>query len=150
MAPTRPRAILIAGILVWIAASGAWTVPGILEEIGEKRYLARIAREHPPMIRTECHRARGVENQDFIREDAHPDRCWVDLPSFRRLYPEMARVTDEGASARILAYPDLPLGNWDGSPAEAVVRALAVAFAPPIAALFLVALLRRRRAGRPS
>src|SRR5215210_5776388 len=110
----KPGELALAA--AWMIGMGLWLYPDVNEEFEEKQYLARIAREHPPMIRGDCTRMRGIENRDFIREDKHPDPCWVDLPTFRRLYRELALHTDEQASARIRVEDGLPLENWDGSP----------------------------------
>jgi hypothetical protein len=120
----------LALAVAWMIGMGLWLYPDVKEEFTEKQYLARIAKEHPPMIPTECIRARGVENRDFIREDKHLDRCWVDLPTFRRLYPELAPHTDEQASARIRAEDGLPLENWDGSPWNELLKGAALTFGP--------------------
>jgi hypothetical protein len=125
-------------VILWAIASSAWafaaalySYPDIKEEIGQARYFARIAKTHPPMILARCDDARGQENRDFIREDKNPDRCWVDLVSFRRLYPELADVTDERASSRIHVEPDLPMENWEGSPFEAILNAAVLVLSLP-------------------
>ena len=84
------------------------------------------------MIPTECSRARGVENRDFVREDNTSDRCWVDLPSFRRLYPEIASETDEGASALIRGPDGVPMENGDGSLWREVLQAITLVLGPPL------------------
>ena len=106
----------------WIVASGLYSFPAFQEEVAEKRYLARIARVQAPVIPVDCSGARGVESRDFIREDKNRHRCWVDLSSFRRLYPEIAEYTDEAASARINMQAELPLDKWDGSPSRSCSR----------------------------
>src|SRR4051812_15608416 len=55
-------------------------------------------------------------NEDVIREDQNPTKCWVDLPSFQRLYPEIAAATDVAATIRLNAEDELPLEQWDGTP----------------------------------
>src|SRR4051794_27898847 len=74
----------------------------------------------------ECVRAREIENRDFIREDANPKRCWVDIASFRRNYPEIAEVTDLAATVTANMRDEPPLENWDGTTVGAVLRATAI------------------------
>jgi len=127
-------------------ATGLYSYPSFTEEVAEKRYLARVARLQTPVIPVDCAGARGVESRDFIREDKNRHRCWVDLASFRRLYPEIAEYTDEAASARINMQAELPRDNWDGSPLEELLKAGALALSLPFAiAAGLVAFARRRR-----
>jgi hypothetical protein len=137
------KAAALALALAWMIGMGLWLYPEVKEEFEKKRYLARIAKEHPPMIPSECIRMRGIENQDFIREDKNPDRCWVDLPTFRRLYPELAPHTDEGASARIRVEEGVPLENWDGSPWRALLRGVALTCGPPILSWVALRVWRR-------
>ena len=140
------RSCLWALAAAWIAASALYSFPAFQEEVAEKRYLARIARLQAPVIPVDCSGARGVESRDFIREDKNRHRCWVDLASFRRLYPEIAEYTDEAASARINMQAELPLDKWDGSPLEELLKAGALALSLPVllAAGFAFAGRRRR------
>src|SRR3712207_6604835 len=96
-----------------------------------------MAREHPPMIPALCSAARGVENRDFVREDDTSDRCWVDLASFRRLYPEIASETDEGASALIRGPDGSPMENGSGSFWGVVLQTVALVLGPPLLLLVL-------------
>src|SRR3954453_19562597 len=128
-----------------IGGEGLWLYPDVKEEFEEKQYLARIAKERPPMITGDCTRMRGIESRDFIREDKNPDRCWVDLLTFRRLYPELAPHTDEQASARIRVENGLPLENWDESPWEELLKAAALTFGPPAGTLAALLLWKKRR-----
>jgi hypothetical protein len=64
---------------VWSALTIGWSTGAALylysdvkEEIDEKRYLHRVEKLHAPVLSIECARARGVENRDYIREDADP------------------------------------------------------------------------------
>src|SRR3982750_4584001 len=86
---------------IWMLGAGTYAYPGVKNEWDEQRRLAEVTREPPPVIPTECSRVRGVENRDFVREDDTSDRCWVDLPSFRRLYPAIPSET-EGAAAALI------------------------------------------------
>ena len=89
------------------------------------------------MIPALCSAARGVENRDFVREDDTSDRCWVDLASFRRLYPEIASETDEGASALIGGLNGLPMEDRDGSLWGVVLQAVTLVLGPPLLLLAL-------------
>ena len=140
------RSCLWALAVAWVVASGLYSFPAFQEEVAEKRYLARIARVQAPVIPVDCSGARGVESRDFIREDKNRHRCWVDLASFRRLYPEIAEYTDEAASARINMQAELPLDKWDGSPLEELLKAGALALSLPV---LLAAGVRFRKTSAP-
>ena len=144
------RSCLWALAVAWIVASGLYSFPAFQEEVAEKRYLARIARVQAPVIPVDCSGARGVESRDFIREDKNRHRCWVDLASFRRLYPEIAEYTDEAASARINMQAELPLDKWDGSPLEELLKAGALALSLPVLLAAGVRVSRDAGAGSPS
>jgi hypothetical protein len=139
------RSCLWALAAAWIAATGLYSFPTLKGEVAEKRYLARIARLQAPVIPVDCSGARGVESRDFIREDKNRHRCWVDLASFRRLYPEIAEFTDEAASARINTQAELPFDNWDGSPLDELLKAGALALSLPVLLAAGFAFARRRR-----
>jgi hypothetical protein len=70
--------------MAWATIAAVYLYPDVKEEFEQHRYLRRIGKLHAPVIPIECPRARGIENQDFIREDKNPNSCWVDLASFRR------------------------------------------------------------------
>src|SRR5436189_1145956 len=97
------RARRIGAVLasLWVLGAGPYAYPGVKAEFEEQSRRAQMAQQHPPMIPALCSGVRGVESRDFVREDTASDRCWVDLPSFRRLYPEIAPYTDADASAVI-------------------------------------------------
>src|SRR3954454_238125 len=101
MRQTRARRIGLGLASLWVIGAGTYAYPGLKGEFAQQSRLAQWAQQHPPMIPALCSGVRGVENRDFVREDAPSDRCWVDLSSFRRLYPEVAPYTDEDASAVI-------------------------------------------------
>src|SRR3954465_15197526 len=117
---------------IWMLGAGTYAYPGVKNEWDEQSHLAEVTREHPPVIPTEGSRVRGVENRGFVREDNTSDRCWVDLPSFRRLYPEIASETDEGASALIRGPDGVPLDDEDVSPWINVLKAITLVFGPPL------------------
>src|SRR5215210_1675020 len=117
---------------LWVIGAGTYAYPGVKGEFEEQSRLAQVAQQHPPMIPALCSGVRGVESRDFVREDAPSDRCWVDLPSFRRLYPEIAPYTDEDASAVIRGADEASLDDEDGSPWSEVLKAAALVLGPPL------------------
>ena len=132
MTGSRLRWALWAITALWVAGTALWSYPAFKGEVDEKRYLARVAKRQLPVIPVDCAGARGVEARDFIREDRNPHRCWVDLASFRRLYPEVAASTDEAASVRLNVRTELPAEAWDGSPREEFLKAAALALGLPL------------------
>jgi hypothetical protein len=132
--------------VAWMTAGTVYLYPGLKEEVDEKRYIHRAEKLHTPVLPLECGRARGVENRDFIREDKHPERCWVTIPAFNSLYPEIAEATDLAASLRSNMRESLPLENWEGTPLEALLRAAGIILGiPALTALALVIWTRRKK-----
>ena len=138
--------VRIAVALTWVVAWSLYLYPDVKEEIEEKRYLHQVEKLHTPVFPIDCERARGVENRDFIREDEHPQQCWVTIPAFNALYPEIAASTDLAATLRMQAREELSLENWDGTPFGAIARAAAVVLGAPFGA----ALVLLWRGGRRS
>jgi hypothetical protein len=99
-----------------IAGALAASYPAIREEMAERGFLAEARRFGTPVIAVDCERSRGVENRDFTREDKNPDKCWMALTSFRRLYPEIAETIDARASARFLDSAGLPAESRTAPP----------------------------------
>ena len=132
MRQTRARRIGAVLASLWVIGAGPYAYPGLKGEFEEQSRRAQRAQQHPPMIPALCSGVRGVENRDFVREDARSDRCWVDLSSFRRLYPEIAPYTDEDASAVIRGADDASLEEEDGSPWGEVLQAAALVLGPPL------------------
>jgi len=128
-----------------MASASLYVYPDVKEEFEQHRYLRRIGKLHTPVIPMECVRARGVENRDFIREDTNPNRCWVDIASFRRNYPEIAEVTDLAATLTANMRPEPPLENWDGTTVGAVLRATAIIGGLPLLMLLFWSWGRRSR-----
>jgi len=132
---TQTRAFRRIGAVLaslWVIGAGPYAYPGLKGEFEEQSRLAQMAQQHPPMIPALCSGVRGVENRDFLREDARSDRCWVDLSSFRRLYPEIAPYTDEDASAVISRADDVSLEDEDGALWGEVLKAATLVFGPPL------------------
>ena len=143
----RDRTVILICLtlsMAWVTIAAVYLYPDVKEEFEQHRYLRRIGKLHTPVIPIECPRARGIENQDFIREDKNPNRCWVDLASFRRNYPEIAEATDVAATVLANLREEPPLENWDGTTIGAVLRATSIAMSGPLA-LFLVWLWRTRQ-----
>ena len=90
---TTPPALIgwCALAVAWMTAATVYLYPGLKEEVDEKRYIHRAEKLHTPVLPLECGRARGIENRDFIREDKHPERCWVTIPAFNSLYRRSLR-----------------------------------------------------------
>src|SRR5215218_11451979 len=132
---TQTRARRLIGVMVaslWMLGAGTYAYPGVKGEFEAQRRRTQAAQQHAPMIPTSCLDARGVERRDYVREDAHSDRCWVDLPSFRRLYPEIAPHVDEEASAISRGPSGASLDDEDGSPWGEVLKAAALVLGPPL------------------
>src|SRR4051812_38400065 len=108
---------------LWVIGAGPYAYPGVKGEFAEQSRRAQLAQQHPPMIPALCSGVRGVESRDFVREDARSDRCRVDLPSFRRLCPEIAPYTDEDASAVIRGADQASLEDKDGALWSEVLKA---------------------------
>ena len=117
---------------LWVIGAGPYAYPGLKGEFAEQSRRAQLAQQPPPMIPALCSGVRGVENRDFVREDAASDRCWIDLSSFRRLYPEIAPYTDEGASAVIRGADEASLDDEDGALWDEVLKAAALVLGPPL------------------
>ena len=131
----QTRALRRIGLVLaslWVIGAGTYAYPGLMGEFEEQSRLAQWAQQHPPMIPALCSGVRGVESRDFVREDARSDRCWVDLSSFRRLYPEIAPYTDEGASAVIRGADEASLDDEDGALWDEVLKAAALVLGPPL------------------
>src|SRR5829696_7547403 len=120
--------------MAWVTIAAVYLYPDVKEEFEQHRYLRRIGKLHTPVIPIECPRARGIENQDFIREDKNPNRCWVDLASFRRNYI-LSRDRGSHGCCRLLANlrEEPPLENWDSTTIGAVMRATIITLSAPVA-----------------
>jgi hypothetical protein len=131
--------------LIWVIGSSLYLYPDVNEEIDEKRYLHRVEKLHTPVLSIDCARARGVENRDYIREDADPNQCWMTIPAFKALFPEIAGATDLAATLRTQEREELPQDRWEGTPVGAIGRAIAIVLGPPLGALLLLRGRRRLR-----
>src|SRR5215212_7450005 len=132
---TQTRALRLIGLVLaslWMLGAGTYAYPGVKGEFAQQRRLAQMAQQHPPIIPASCSGVRGVENRDFLREDATSDQCWVDLSSFRRLYPDIAPYTDESASAVSRGPGGASLEDEDGSLWGELLKAVALVLGPPL------------------
>jgi len=131
----QSRSLRLIGLFlasIWMLGAGTYAYPGVKNGWDEQSHLAEVTREHPPVIPTECSRVRGVENRDFVREDNTSDRCWVDLASFRRLYPDIAPYTDESASAVSRGPDGSSMEDEDGSLWGELFKAAYLVLGPPL------------------
>src|SRR3954468_15816692 len=131
----QTRALRRIGLVLarlWVLGAGSYAYPGLKGEFEQQSRSAQRAQQRPPMIPALCSGVRGVENRDFLREDAASDRCWIDLPSFRRLYPEIAPYTDEDASAVIRGADQASLEEEDGALWGEVLQAAGLVLGPPL------------------
>jgi hypothetical protein len=135
------RRLSLAVALIWMGCTSVYLYPDVKGQFEEKAFFGRAAEQERPVIPLPCFRARGVENDDFVREDKDPAKCWVGLASFRRLYPEIAATTDIEATVRLNARDRLPMEQWDAAPLGAILNAAAVVAGLP-AFLLLLELLR--------
>lgn len=118
--------------LAWVVGSSLYLYPGVKEEIEEKRYLHRVEKLHTPVLPIDCGGARGIENRDFIREDSDPRQCWLTIPAFNALYPEIAGATDIAATLRPQEREELPQERWEGTPVGAILSAAGIVLGPPM------------------
>ena len=132
MRQTRAHRIGAVVASLWVLGAGSYAYPGLKGEFAQQSRRAQVAQQHPPMIPALCSGVRGVESRDFVREDAASDRCWVDLSSFRRLYPEIAPYTDEDASAVIRGADEASLEDEDGALWGELLKAVALVLGPPL------------------
>jgi hypothetical protein len=137
--------VWLALAVCWCTAAAVYLYPDVKEEIEEKRYLHRVEKLHTPVLSIDCAQARGVENRDYIREDADPNQCWMTIPAFNTLYPEIAGATDIAATLRTQEREELPMVNWDGTPVGVLLWAVMIAVGPPAVLLLVVLLALRRR-----
>ena len=136
--------------LTWVVGSSLYLYPDVKEEIDEKRYLHRVEKLHTPVLSIDCARARGVENRDYIREDADPNQCWMTIPAFKALFPDIAGATDLASTLRMQEREDLPQDRWEGTPLGAVALALAIVLCLPAMMVVVVVARNRRRVHRSS
>src|SRR3954464_12735679 len=96
----RDRALVLIWLTLWMAwvtIAAVYLYPDVKEEFEQHRYLRRIGKLHTPVIPLNAHEREGSKTKTSSAR-TNPNRCWVDLASFRRNYPEIAEATDVAAT----------------------------------------------------
>jgi hypothetical protein len=135
-----PRVVLLAAAafsLAWALAASVYFVGDLRTELTVQRHLARIEETHAFVIPAPCAQARRLETGEFRRDEAHPESCWISLRGLRRLYPDVAAATDVAATVHFNAPSELPIEGRDGTPADALWRAVAGIVSGPALAILL-------------
>ena len=89
------------------------------------------------------------ERVAYIREDADPNQCWMTIPAFNVLYPEIAASTDLAATLRTQEREELPPKKWEGTPVGTILRATGIVLGPPmLLILYFGARWRARRVSK--
>ena len=146
----RARSVLLALAGSWIIAVGVYSYRALRDDFEQVLEFRQSAVEHPPVIPARCPDGTGRENHTVISEESAAASCWMELSRFERLYPEMAAVTDQDASARIFVSADEALENPLESFKEEALTAAALAFGPPLILVLGLVLWRSRRDLIPS
>jgi hypothetical protein len=141
----RARSVLLALAGSWIIAVGGHAYPALRDDFEQVLEFGQTAIEHPPVIPAQCPDGPGRESHAILHEGSAAASCWMELSHFERLYPEMAAITDQDASARIIVSADEVLENPLASFKDAVQRAAALAFGPPLILVLGFVLWRFRR-----
>src|SRR4051794_1626491 len=91
--------------LTWVAASSVYLYPDVKEEIEEKRYLHRVEKLHTPVLSIDCAGVRGARTgTTSVRTPTlipDPHQCWLTIPAFNALYPDIAGATDLAGTLRM-------------------------------------------------
>jgi hypothetical protein len=126
--PTLRSALLgLAG--AWIVAAGAYSYPEVRDDLEGVFRFRQLAAERPPVIPSRCFDGRGsISHAVVCREGA--SQCWMELSRFQQLYPEVAAVTDEDASERIVLAGGHVLENRVDSLRDALLNAVTLALSP--------------------
>jgi hypothetical protein len=105
---TRDRALKpgeLALAAAWMIGVELWLYPDVNEEFEEKQDLARISREHRPMIPGACTRMRGIENRDCTQGDRTRTRAGLICRPFggstRSLHPTRTSKLQPGSEWRM-------------------------------------------------
>lgn len=128
---------LLFGSGAWAVAAGLFVVPPLKEAMEQAAQVSATAATLA-MIPAPC---------DGFDQTPEAGRCWITLDSFRRLFPELAAMTDLNASAQRPhpANPEEAHGpDWRG----VAIRA-AGALGPLLLVLLKVGTWRSRPAARP-
>ena len=126
----RSTLLVLAG--TWIIAAGVSSYPEMRDDIEQVFRFRQLAVAHPPVIPVRCSEERGSINPALIHQDSNTPHCWMELSSFERLYPEVAAVTDEDASARVIMAAGEVLVNRVEALEDELWEAATLAFGPPL------------------
>ena len=102
------RSTLLAFAATWITAVGVSSYPEMRDDIEQVFRFRQLAVAHPPVIPVRCSEKRGSVSPAVIHQDSKLSPCWMELSSFERPYPEVAAITDEDASERIIVPAGAP------------------------------------------
>ena len=143
------RSTLLAFATTWIIAVGVSSYPEMRDDIEQVFRFRQLAAAHPPVIPVRCSEERGHASAAVIHQDSNTPHCWMELSSFERLYPEVAAITDEDASERIIAPAGEVLGNRLEALQDELWDAATLAFGSPLIAACLLLLWGYRQRLRP-
>ena len=96
------RSTLLVLTGTWIIAAGVYSYAEMRGDIEQVIRFRQLAAKHPPVIPARCSEGHATASPALMRQDSNATHCWMELSRFERLYPEVAAVTDEDASARVI------------------------------------------------
>ena len=140
MFSARSMLLVLAG--TWIIAVGLYSYPEMRDDIAQVFRFRQLATAHPPVIPVRCSEERGSVSPALIHQDSNTPHCWMELSSFERLYPEVAAITDEDASQRIIVSAGEVLENRFEALQDELWEAATLALIPPLIAACLLLLWR--------
>ena len=126
----RSTLLVLAG--TWIIAAGVYSYPEMRDDIEQVFRFRQLAAAHPPVIPARCSEGHATASPALMRQDSNTTHCWMELSSFERLYPEVAAVTDEDASARVIMAAGEVLENRVEALEDELWEAATLAFGPPL------------------
>ena len=130
MFSARSTLLVLAG--TWIIAAGVYSYPEMRDDIEQVFRFRQLAAAHPPVIPVRCSEERGSVSPALIHQDSNTPHCWMELSRFERLYPEVAAVTDEDASARVIMAAGEILENRLEALQDELWDAATLALIPPL------------------
>ena len=149
MAAFSARSTLLAFAATWIIAVGVSSYPEMRDDIAQVFRSRQLAAKHPPVIPVRCSEERGTVSPALIHQDSNTPHCWMELSSFERLYPEVAAITDEDASERVIVSAGEVLGNSLEALQDELWDAATLALIPPLIAACMLLLWGYRQRLRP-
>jgi hypothetical protein len=130
MFSARSTLLVLTG--TWIIAAGVYSYPEMRDDIEQVIRFRQLAAAHPPVIPARCSEGHAKASPALIRQDSNSTHCWMELSSFERLYPEVAAVTDEDASARVIMAAGEVLENRVEALEDELWDAATLALIPPL------------------